>query len=212
MKTDQTPFSYVNDISKRDIRNNVVLASTIILQNVALPHIVHAATSIEELPKQLETVPSSSTVKTASALSDLSKPPYINGEKVFIDGVVSRFRGDISIVTSPIIDEKTKERTVIGKIAQLNKLDVVKVIDSSVRAWKGGQGEWPQMSPAERIFAIENVIKGLKEKRSEIIHVLMWEIGKTLRDATSEFGKLLSKIHLLYMYIINHMVFTTGFC
>lgn len=51
------------------------------------------------------------------------------------------------------------ERTVIGKLAQMSQDDAKKVLKAAKTAWGAGRGTWPQLSAAERIAAIENVVK-----------------------------------------------------
>jgi len=92
-------------------------------------------------------------------------------------------------VTSPIIDSLTGKRTVIGTIARLTVKESELAVEHAVKAWNGGQGEWPQMSPNQRIAIINQCILGLKERRSEIINTLMWEICKTKADAATEFDR-----------------------
>lgn len=92
-------------------------------------------------------------------------------------------------VTSPIIDSKTGKRTVIGTIARLTIKQSELAVEYAEKAWNGGQGEWPQMTPNQRIAAINQCINGLKERRSEIVNTLMWEICKTAADAATEFDR-----------------------
>lgn len=179
------PISY-STLSRREFRTGMLILGSSMIQTTVFPLIARSIVNTET--KNVEKS-SSSKLSSVSVVNDLSIPPFINGNKVFIDGKISKFHGDISPVTSPIIDEKTHERTIIGNMAQMTKQDTIKVIESSTKAWNSGLGEWPQMSPNERIQAIENVIISLKEKRSEIIHLLMWEICKSLRDATTEFDR-----------------------
>eukprot|EP00965_Chrysotila_dentata_P180700 5964173-Pleurochrysis_carterae.AAC.1 len=56
-------------------------------------------------------------------------------------------------------------------------------------AWDRGQGEWPQMSLAARIAAIEAVCEELQSIRDEIVNVLMWEIAKNTEDSVKEFDR-----------------------
>ena len=50
------------------------------------------------------------------------------------------------------------------------------------------------MTAQQRIEALEKVVVTLKEKRAEIIKVLMWEICKSIDDATSEFDRTMAFI------------------
>jgi glyceraldehyde-3-phosphate dehydrogenase (NADP+) len=45
------------------------------------------------------------------------------------------------------------------------------------------------MSLKERIHAIETFLNNLQNRRSAIIQILMWEIGKNYNDAASEFDR-----------------------
>lgn len=122
------------------------------------------------------------------------KKPNVNGVKKFHGGIIDEYTGAFQPVTSPIIDSTTGQRTVIGSIAQMKKEDISPILSSAKAAWKNGQGVWPQMTAEERITAIENVVKGLKEKREEIVNVLMWEICKSATDAALEFDRTIQFI------------------
>lgn len=114
--------------------------------------------------------------------------PYVDGAKMYINGKITSYKGDVNIVTSPIIDSKTNERTIVGRISQFTKDDALRTLTSATRAWDSGQGRWPQMSSKERIVVIERVIASLRERREEIVNILMWEICKTRKDSEIEFG------------------------
>jgi glyceraldehyde-3-phosphate dehydrogenase (NADP+) len=45
------------------------------------------------------------------------------------------------------------------------------------------------MSARERIQAIQNFVTELKNRREEIVNVLMWEICKSAPDAAAEFDR-----------------------
>ncbi|KAL7503431.1 hypothetical protein ACHAXN_001990 [Cyclotella atomus] len=65
----------------------------------------------------------------------------------------------------------------------------LEALSSSLAAWNGGSGTWPQMSLASRIAAVQSFLSELQSKREEIVNVLMWEIGKNLEDAEAEFDR-----------------------
>jgi glyceraldehyde-3-phosphate dehydrogenase (NADP+) len=116
------------------------------------------------------------------------KKPFVDGKKVLCSGVIKPYTGEAKDVCSPIVDNN-KQKTVIGRLAQMTGNDVSEVLHSSKCAWNKGLGQWPLMSGQERIKALKNFITSLKEKREEIIHVLMWEIGKSTEDAQYEFDR-----------------------
>jgi glyceraldehyde-3-phosphate dehydrogenase (NADP+) len=120
--------------------------------------------------------------------------PMIDGAKSFIAGKVEPFLGEVDTVTSPIVDKETGERTVIGKVARFTKEHTLSAVAAAEKAWDGGQGVWPQLSAQARIEALERVVKNLKDRREEIVNVLMWEICKNTGDAAAEFDRTMQFI------------------
>jgi len=87
---------------------------------------------------------------------------------------------------------------VIGYMPQFTTEQTLDVLQSSIKAWDSGTGVWPQMSIKQRMNAIENVFQILKkEKREDIVNVLMWEIGKNRKDAESEFDRTIQFVEQL---------------
>src|SRR5690606_32904097 len=52
-----------------------------------------------------------------------------------------------------------------------------------------GHGLWPTLSVAERITHIEKFLEQMRKQRDEVVKLLMWEIGKTLKDSEKEFDR-----------------------
>jgi len=112
-----------------------------------------------------------------------STPPFIDGAKKFMGGIISGYDGSVSEVFSPIIDSDKKSRFVIGKLAQMTSEDSLEALAHAKAAWNYGRGVWPQMSTEERIKAMEDAVSKLRERRSEIVTILQWEIAKSSKDA-----------------------------
>jgi len=81
------------------------------------------------------------------------------------------------------------KNAVIGKMPQFSKEESLQVVEMAKKAWKNGNGVWPQLSLAERIATVEKFLQELQSQRSAIIHTLMWEVGKNFPDASSEFDR-----------------------
>lgn len=126
--------------------------------------------------------------------SNVLARPFVDGSKTFINGEIKEWADSFDLVTSPIIDKETGERILIGKLAQMKSADADQVLKNSISAWSNGRGVWPQMTAEARIKAIENVVKDLKERRDEIIKILMWEICKSADDAAAEFDRTMTFI------------------
>jgi glyceraldehyde-3-phosphate dehydrogenase (NADP+) len=67
-------------------------------------------------------------------------------------------------------------------------------LDAAHRAFDNGRGAWPTMPVAERIRCVEAFAWAMKEKREEVVSLLMWEIGKTLPDSQKEFDRTVEYI------------------
>ena len=77
----------------------------------------------------------------------------------------------------------------IGQMPQMNAQQTLQVLEDAKQAWKGGMGQWPQMSFRERWNAIDNFLMELSKEREVMVQTLMWEIGKNRKDAEAEFDR-----------------------
>jgi glyceraldehyde-3-phosphate dehydrogenase (NADP+) len=132
--------------------------------------------------------------RTCEALPPLTttrpKPSVDGGSNLFIGGARKPWDGRVAEVTSPVFDEATGAKAVLGRLAQMDATAASWAADAASEAWDRGQGPWPQASLKERAAAIRAFLDELeKTKRDEIIEVLMWEIAKTKQDATKEFDR-----------------------
>ena len=50
------------------------------------------------------------------------------------------------------------------------------------------------MSAEERIASVEACLELFQAKREEVVHLLVWEIGKTVSDAEKEFDRTISYV------------------
>eukprot|EP00956_Cyclotella_meneghiniana_P035430 scaffold114941_cov40-Cyclotella_meneghiniana.AAC.1 len=92
-------------------------------------------------------------------------------------------------------------RVPIGKMPQFTTQQSLQALQSSIKAWNGGSGTWPQTSLSQRIEAVHNLLNELGKVRSDIVEVLMWEIGKNRNDAEAEFDRTVQFIRQLLEYI-----------
>ncbi len=82
----------------------------------------------------------------------------------------------------------------LGRFPLLDEKTALEVLDCALRAWDHGRGPWPTMTVEERIRAVENFAGRMKEKRGEVVRLLMWEIGKSLADSEKEFDRTLDYV------------------
>mmetsp|Transcript_23948 Transcript_23948/g.36998 ORF Transcript_23948/g.36998 Transcript_23948/m.36998 type:complete len:632 (-) Transcript_23948:169-2064(-) len=157
----------------------------------------------------------SNSSSSSSSNSDV-EPPFVDA-KLFKDGQVvtdiddtplADVYGCCEIRTTAAttngeddVDASCDEETtslspvVIGSMPQFSRDQTMQVLESAKQAWKGGMGVWTQMSLKQRIHHVQQFLKELQNSRTEIINVLMWEIGKNYKDAAQEFDRTIEFAH-----------------
>jgi glyceraldehyde-3-phosphate dehydrogenase (NADP+) len=78
---------------------------------------------------------------------------------------------------------------VIGCTPLLTTKESLEALDAAVKAYDLGHGLWPTMSVTQRIEHVEKFLQAMRKKRDEVVKLLMWEIGKTLKDSEKEFDR-----------------------
>lgn len=113
------------------------------------------------------------------------------------NGELRAWDGEVHEVLSPICI-KTPEglkRKVIGTYPLCSEKEAAEALDAAVAAYNNGRGEWPTMSVADRIECVEKFTKRIIEKKSIVVKLLMWEIGKSYADSVKEFDRTVEYIH-----------------
>ena len=118
-------------------------------------------------------------------------PAYMEQREYLIDGKMITWEGDMSPVASPVFVRTGNKsvQKIIGSTPLLTSKEALEALEAAVRAYDLGHGVWPMMSVAERIQHIELFLGKMKEKRQEVVNLLMWEIGKTQKDSEKEFDR-----------------------
>ncbi|MBU1437946.1 MAG: NADP-dependent glyceraldehyde-3-phosphate dehydrogenase, partial [Gammaproteobacteria bacterium] len=123
---------------------------------------------------------------------------FAPGEPVFqrsylIGGVLQSWSGELAPVVSPVClrDEKTGELTpyVLGATPLLDGAAALSALEAALQAYDLGRGEWPTLPVLERVLHVEKFLQAMLKTRSEVIRLLMWEIGKNEVDASKEFDR-----------------------
>ena len=108
-----------------------------------------------------------------------------------IGGDLLQWQGDLQPVQSPVCVSRNGqlEQMVIGSTPLMDSTAALKALDAAVEAYDAGHGAWPAMSVAARIDHVEAFLAKMREHRQEVVNLLMWEIGKTLKDSEKEFDR-----------------------
>ncbi|PPC74518.1 aldehyde dehydrogenase [Pokkaliibacter plantistimulans] len=117
---------------------------------------------------------------------------FIEQREYLINGELRRWQGDLAPVTSPVHlrdDDGRCKPVILGSTPLLDEAAALEALDAAVAAYNLGHGEWPSMPVAERIRHVENFLSKMREQRDAVVKLLMWEIGKNLKDSEKEFDR-----------------------
>lgn len=108
-----------------------------------------------------------------------------------VDGQLRTWEGPLATVRSPVFlaTEQGDRQVILGSTPQLDAEAALVALDAAVRAYANGQGSWPTMRVAERIQHVEAFLARMREQREPVVKLLMWEIGKNLKDSEKEFDR-----------------------
>lgn len=116
---------------------------------------------------------------------------YIEQREYLIEGELKTWTGELAPVMSPVFvkEGSGNKQKILGSTPLLNAAEAMRALEAAVRAHDLGKGEWPMMSVADRITHVETFLARMREKRNEVVKLLMWEIGKPLKDSEKEFDR-----------------------
>ena len=144
--------------------------------------------SIEQ--KIMNLFPEESEIPEAYRFDRLEQREYlINGELHAWEGELQEVLSPICIKTNGAISQK-----VMGGYPLQTEKEANQALEAAVKAYDNGHGYWPTLSVEARIMHVEEFTYRMKEKRTEIINMLMWEIGKNLKDSEKEFDRTVEYI------------------
>ena len=116
---------------------------------------------------------------------------YVEQREYLINGQLRQWTGTLNPVASPVYIKKgeTLTQKIIGSTPLLTKYEALEALNAAVTAYDLGHGAWPTMGVAKRIGHIEKFLTAMRTKRAEVVKLLMWEIGKSLKDSEKEFDR-----------------------
>ena len=141
---------------------------------------------------QIQSVfPKESAIPAAHRLNAL-----VHQTEYLINGELRQWDGPALDVFSPVCvqtDSGVVQQR-IGSYPLLTRAESEQALDAAVRAYDHGRGEWPTLSVEERIRHVEQFVYRMIERRAEVVRLLMWEIGKSLKDSEREFDRTVEYI------------------
>lgn len=124
--------------------------------------------------------------------------PFINQDEYLVNGAFKSWDGPFNeihaAICKPTSDENL-ERILIGKIPKTGLPEAFECLESAEKAYDNGFGEWPMFSVEKRISHVEHFVGEMLKLRTEVVNLLMWEIGKSEKDSEKEFDRTIKYIY-----------------
>ena len=131
----------------------------------------------------------------AEVPKDLRVKP-VEQKEYLVNGKIKAWAGPRQEVFSPVCfrGPKGPERVRLGSYPLMTEKEALEALDAAAAAYDEGRGLWPTLSVEARIAHMEEFVWRMKERRAEVVSLLMWEIGKTADDAAKEFDRTIEYI------------------
>ncbi len=132
--------------------------------------------------------------------------PVIDGSCYLIGGKVASWSGDSDGVYSPIGKTSSLSQGVyLGASAQLGPDEARQAVIAAQRAYGGGAGQWPQMTPSERITAMRLFIDRLVGLKQRFVSMEMWEIAKPYPACQDEFERTVKYVEASISFLKDNL-------
>jgi glyceraldehyde-3-phosphate dehydrogenase (NADP+) len=128
--------------------------------------------------------------------ADLKITKPVEQREYLINGELKTWSGNLNPVLSPVCYREGNglKQQIIGHTPLLTSKESLEALDVAVSAYDLGHGLWPTMSVVERIGHVEKFLDAMRNKRTDVVKLLMWEIGKSLKDSEKEFDRTVDYI------------------
>jgi glyceraldehyde-3-phosphate dehydrogenase (NADP+) len=123
-------------------------------------------------------------------------PEVRDGLRYLIGGEIKEWEGPARDVESCLFFHWNGAfvRPSLGPAPLLDSNETMKALDAAEKAWNNGEGEWPTMTVAQRIEAVEAFTERMRAVRQTVVERMMWEIGKSELDSFKEFDRTVEYI------------------
>jgi len=124
----------------------------------------------------------------------LAKP--VEQNEYLVHGEIRRWDGPMEEAYSPVHVKTPSGLSpkLIGRYPLFTEKESLEAVHAAVCAYNNGRAPWPTMSVAERIEHVQEFARQMKTARSEVVNLLMWEIGKSCQDSEKEFDRTIDYI------------------
>ncbi len=150
----------------------------------------------EDIAAAKEVFEASAHALNTDSLPEKFKAPAVQIQNGYlVGGEIKVWKGPMDDVYSPIRVESAVgvvTRQYLGQVPRMDAQTGLAVYENSRQAWNHGQGEWPKKTLKERIIHMQKFLDGMLLKRQELINLIMWEINKNEKLATTEVDRTIA--------------------
>jgi glyceraldehyde-3-phosphate dehydrogenase (NADP+) len=134
--------------------------------------------------------PKENSISSEFQIQEIKQNEYL------VNGEIRIWNGKLQDVYSPVklANETELYSKKLGYYPLLNEKEANEILQSAKTAYNNGSGEWPTMSVENRIKCLETFVSKMKDKRKEVVNILMWEICKSYADSCKEFDRTVEYI------------------
>jgi glyceraldehyde-3-phosphate dehydrogenase (NADP+) len=120
----------------------------------------------------------------------------VHQTEYLVNGELRQWDGPALDVFSPVCLKRQfgLGSKLIGSYPLLTATESQAALEAAAQAYDHGRGQWPTMSVEGRIKHVEQFVYRMIERRAEVVKLLMWEIGKSLKDSEREFDRTVEYI------------------
>ena len=119
----------------------------------------------------------------------------IHHDTYLIDGKIGKWNGEFTEVISTLLANEEDKYITLGDSPKMDKKHALLALEAADKAYSNGTGTWPTMKVYERINCMQKFVDLMVLKRDEVVKLLMWEIGKNLKDSEKEFDRTVDYIN-----------------
>ena len=120
----------------------------------------------------------------------------IHHDTYLIDGKIGKWNGEFTEVISTLLAKEEDDKYItLGDSPKMDKKHALLALEAADKAYSNGTGTWPTMKVYERINCMQKFVDLMVLKRDEVVKLLMWEIGKNLKDSEKEFDRTVDYIN-----------------
>ncbi|MDP2388660.1 MAG: NADP-dependent glyceraldehyde-3-phosphate dehydrogenase [Bacteroidota bacterium] len=144
-----------------------------------------------EIEKRMDVFPTEEQIPANMVLAaPLEQKEYL------INGELKMWTGTVQEVFSPVRIKGTNgySKMRLGSFPIVGEKESFEALEAAQKAYDLGRGIWPTMPVKKRIEHMLRFTKMMKEQRSEVVKLLMLEIGKSYKDSEKEFDRTVEYI------------------